>query len=96
MKLNYLLVFCKFPEGSTSKDFMEGKPISGLIIKHATAYEEAPNTEDVKSLITELETDEEFGMIGDKDFEIMMVSRDDFEQLFDQLGLPEELNEEDL
>jgi hypothetical protein len=85
MKLNYAIV--------CYKDNEDGETME---IKHTCCYENEPNDEDVKSLVKELAEDEEFGMIGDSDYRMVLLDRSVSEEsdLMDSLDIPHEIEEE--
>ena len=85
MKVNYALVLGKLVEGDQS-----------ITIKHTCVYENKPENKDIQQLLDELATDEYFGMVGDKDFEIYLLDRSVPEQaqiIDNVLELPLEISE---
>lgn len=85
MKVNYALVLGKLVEENQS-----------INIKHTCVYENKPENKDIQQLLDELATDENFGMVGDKDFEIYLLDRSVPEQaqvMDSVLELPLEISE---
>jgi hypothetical protein len=68
------------------------KPVEdGIEILHICAYEQEPGDEAIMSLLTELQTDPDFGMEGmvhGEDFYISKVSRAADPEVFEALELP--------
>jgi hypothetical protein len=63
-------------------------------LKHLCLYEEYPTQYDVDVLIEELETDEEFGMIGmvcDQDYVLQEISGDKLAEIKADLNIPDDL-----
>jgi len=82
MRLDYLIL--------CYKELEDG----GMSIIHACGYPSEPKDTDWNSLRMELATDEEFGLIGDTDYEMLLVSRkEDGNKWFEDLGLPETFEE---
>ena len=80
MKINYALVCYKQIDDDN------------IQLKHTCCYENEPKQSDVDSLYEELATDEEFGMVGDDDFEMWLINRNDQPHLFETFGIPLEFN----
>jgi len=58
-------------------------------VLHAVGYPDKPSTRDIEDLKKELDTDEDFGMIGVK-YSISVVPRNDkTAEYFDRIGIPE-------
>jgi hypothetical protein len=83
MKLNWILVCV---DNNIGEDKM-------AVVKHVCAYESEPRDVDIESLKQELNTDEDFGMIGDTNYIIMKYNRVENQDIFEILELPEELSE---
>lgn len=80
MKINYALVCFKRIDDN-------------IIKKHACCYEKKPSQVDINSLYEELATDEEFNMVGDLDFEMILINRKEHSNLFELFNIPKEYNE---
>ena len=80
MKINYAIICYKELDGDN------------IQVKHKCLYENKPEDVDIFSLQQELDTDEEFGMVGDDDYEMMLIDRDN--ELWETFGLPYEVNED--
>lgn len=76
MKLNYAILCYTHLPGEE------------MYIKHVCAYEEMPSNEDAASLQAELAIDPEFGMIGDSDYEIIIIERSKMPDMFEYLKIP--------
>ena len=61
-----------------------------MSVVHVCGYENEPEQVDADSLREELATDETFGMIGDEDYQINCVCREEDPELFETLGIPED------
>ena len=72
MKLNWVIICYKETD-------------SGVNILHICAYENKPKEIDWNSLREELAIDEEFGRIGDTDYEMILINREDGPWWFDYL-----------
>lgn len=83
MKLNWMILCYKELENG------------GMSIIHACVYEKKPVQSDWDSLREELATDEEFGMIDDDDYEMLLVDREEGYRWFEDLGIPETSEELD-
>ena len=81
MKINYALVCYK----QVDDDHIHKK--------HMCCYEKEPGQIDIDSLYDELATDEEFGMVGDTDFEMLLINREENQDLFELFNIPEEIKE---
>jgi hypothetical protein len=68
-------------------------PDDTQIVKHICLYENEPNQDSYNSLVEELATDEEFGMVGDTNYIIALIHRIDNANLWELLELPAEINE---
>lgn len=79
MKLNYAILCYK------------NLPDDEMLVKHVCAYENLPDDEDAASLQAELAVDPEFGMIGDTDYEIIVLERAKMPDMFDYLKIPKSL-----
>lgn len=79
MKLNYALICYKELGGDD------------IQVKHKCCYENRPNEDDIKSLVEELAIDGEFGMVGDDDYKIKLISRVEQPELMKLFDIPEEL-----
>lgn len=82
MKINYCVFFIK----ELNEDEIQ--------VKHTVYFEAEPGKEDITHLIEELATDEEFGMVGDDDYEIYVFPREEaIESL--EIEIPKEINEDE-
>ena len=67
----------------------EGKPTK---VAHVCAWQNEPSEEDINNLIKELWENEEFGLKGDDDYEMVTIDRSEGnEPLFNQLGIAEDV-----
>jgi len=62
-----------------------------IIVKHTCVYEDEPNDNDITSLINELSTVADFGMVGDEDYDMAKFNRNtEMGQFwFKQMNIPE-------
>jgi len=68
-------------------------PDDTQIVKHICLYENEPSEYSFNHLVEELDTDPEFGMIGDRDYTIALIHRVDNANLWELLELPNEIND---
>jgi adenine-specific DNA methylase len=81
MKINYVVICFKQ---------LDDKNIR---LKHKCLYEEEPNDMDLAILVKELETDSSFNMIGDDDYEMIVLSREFDSEFMNDLNIPEEITD---
>lgn len=81
MKINYAVICFKELDTNHMK------------LKHKCLYEEEPDDMDLAMLVKELETDPSFDMIGDDDYEMIVLSRERDAEFMDQLDIPEEIQD---
>ena len=62
-------------------------------LKHKCLYEEEPEDMDLVELVRELETNPEFNMIGDDDYEMIVLSREFDAEFMNELNIAEEIQE---
>lgn len=82
MKINFAIVCYKMRDDKNAE------------VKHICCYETEPSMLDVNRLKEELATDEEFGMVGDEDYEMTLLDRSTEPDQFEELGIPAEIEEE--
>lgn len=63
-------------------------------LKHKCLYEEEPTDMDLAELVRELETDPSFDMIGDDDYEMIVLTRELDSEMMDKLNIPQEIETE--
>ena len=68
-------------------------PDDTMTVVHACGYENEPTQETADGLREELETDPEFGLIGEE-YEMMKINREEGYKYFEMLGIPDEFPED--
>lgn len=81
MKINYAIICYKKLDETHAE------------IKHKCLYENEPQQVDFDSLQEELATDEELGMVGDDDYEMMLINRYDHPNNMKLFKIPDEIEE---
>lgn len=80
MKINFAVICYKMVDDQNAN------------VKHICCYETEPSAADIDSLVSELENDPEFGMVGDHDYDISVISRSVEPEIFETLQIPEEMD----
>jgi hypothetical protein len=79
MKINYVIICYKRLDEER------------IQVRHKCLYKNKPNQVDFDSLEEELATDENFGMVGDYDYEMMLINREENFNLWTMFEIPNEL-----
>jgi hypothetical protein len=85
MKLNWIFLVLTPPDDEDKSEVL-----------HICAYEHEPTEVDEQSLRAELATDEEFGLVGFTGYLIVKHSREEYPEIFGDLVLPDEINDDEI
>ena len=81
MKINYAVICFK----EIDENLIE--------VKHKCLYENKPSEERLDDLMRELNEDEEFGMIGDDDYEMVVLDYNEHPEMFESFDIPTEIED---
>jgi hypothetical protein len=62
-------------------------------VKHKCLYEDEPNESCLDNLVRELYEDPEFNMVGDDDYEMVVLNYKEHPEMFESFEIPTEIEE---
>jgi hypothetical protein len=81
MKVNYAVICFK----EIDENLIE--------VKHKCLYEEKPSENCLDDLMRELNEDVEFNMVGDDDYEMMVLNYKEYPDMFESFDIPTEIED---